>query len=94
MTIFRVFTKDYDRQFDRWTDALNAGNSLIPKCKDLLQDIRIFEKGELIWVYSRSHTYPQYIGAGVFNRLARTFLLENAKMIEVEVDDEPSDKLP
>lgn len=85
--MFRVFTKDYDREFERWTDALAAGNSLKSKCKDLFQDIRIFEAGELIWVYSRSHTYPQYIGAGVYNRLARLFLLENATMVEVEVDD-------
>ncbi len=85
--MFRVFTKNYDREFERWTDALNAGNSLKPKCKSLFQDIRIFDQGELIWVYSRFHTYPQYIGAGVYNRLARLFLLENAKMIEVEVDD-------
>ena len=51
----------------------------------------IFEDGELIWVYSRSHTYPQYIGAGVYDKLARLFLIENAPMVEVEVDDaEPS----
>jgi hypothetical protein len=86
--MFRVFTKDYDREFERWTDALAAGNSLKPKCKNLLQDVRIFEDGELIWVYSRSHTHPQYLGAGVFNRLARQFLLENAETIEVEVPDE------
>jgi hypothetical protein len=85
--MFRVFTKDYDREFERWTDALDAGNSLKSKCKDLFQDVRIFENGELIWVYSRSHTYPQYLGAGVYNRLARLFLLENAEMVEVEVDD-------
>ncbi len=85
--MFRVFTKDYDREFDRWTDALAAGNSLKSKCKSLFQDIRIFEDGELIWVYSRLHTHPQYLGAGVYNRLARRFLLENAQMIEVEVPD-------
>jgi hypothetical protein len=85
--MFRVVFKDYDREFERWTDALDAGNSLKSKCKSLLQDIRIFENGELIWIYSRSHTYPQYIGAGVYDRLARQFLLENAPMVEVEVDD-------
>lgn len=86
--MFRVVFKDDDREFERWTDALEAGNALKSKCKSLLQDIRIFENGELIWIYSRSHTYPQYIGAGVYDRLARQFLLENAPMIEVEVDDE------
>lgn len=87
IAMFRVFTKDYDCQFERWTDALDTGNSLKSKCKNLLQDIRIFEDGELIWVYSRSHTHPQYLGAGVYNRLARRFLLENAETIEVEVPD-------
>lgn len=79
--------KDYDHEFDRWTDALDAGNALKSKCQSLFQDIRIFDEGELIWIYSRSHTYPQYIGAGVYNRLARLFLLENARTIEVEVDN-------
>ncbi len=85
--MFRVVFKDDDREFERWTDALDAGNSLKPKCKSLLQDIRIFDNGELIWIYSRSHTYPQYIGAGVYDRLARQFLLENAPMVEVEAAD-------
>jgi hypothetical protein len=85
--MFRVFTKDYDRQFERWTDALDAGNSLKSTCKSLFQDIRIFDGEELIWVYSRLHTYPQYIGAGVYDKLARLFIIENATMVEVEVDD-------
>jgi hypothetical protein len=86
--MFRVVFRDYDREFERWTDALDAGNSLKSRCKSLLQDIRIFENGELIWIYSRSHTYPQYIGAGVYDRLARQFLLENAPIVEVEVADD------
>ncbi|PSB52693.1 hypothetical protein [Chamaesiphon polymorphus] len=85
--MFRVFAKDYDRQFERWTDALEAGNSLKSQCKSLLQDVRIFDGEELIWIYSRSHTYPQYIGAGVYDKLARLFLIENAPTIEVEVDE-------
>ncbi len=85
--MFRVFTKDYDRQFERWTDALDAGNSLKSKCKSLFQDVRIFDGDELIWVYSRLHTYPQYIGAGVYDKLARLFIMENATMIDVEVDE-------
>jgi hypothetical protein len=86
--MFRVVMKDYDREFERWTDALDAGNSLKPRCKSLLQDIRIFESSELIWIYSRSNTHPVYIGAGVYNRLARQFLLENAPMVEVAGDDD------
>jgi hypothetical protein len=85
--MFRVFTKDYDRQFERWTDALDAGNSLKSKCKSLFQDVRIFDGDELIWVYSRLHTYPQYIGAGVYDKLARLFIMENATMLDVEVDE-------
>ena len=85
--MFRVFAKDYDCQFERWTDALAAGNSLKSKCKSLFEDVSIFYGEELIWVYSRSHTYPQYIGAGVYDKLARLFIMENATMVEVEVDD-------
>jgi hypothetical protein len=84
--MFRVFAKNYDRQFDRWTDALDAGNLLKSKCKSLFQDVRIFDGEELIWVYSRLHTYPQYIGAGVYDRLARLFILENAQKEVDQVD--------
>jgi hypothetical protein len=74
--MFRVVTKGYSQAFDRWTDALESANALKPNCKSWLQDIRIFEKEDLVWIYSRSHTYPQYIGAGTYNRLARLFILE------------------
>ncbi|MBW4660016.1 MAG: hypothetical protein KME15_15180 [Drouetiella hepatica Uher 2000/2452] len=73
---FRVATRGYSEEFERWTDALNAANALKPQCKSLLQDVRIFYGEELIWVYSRSHTYPQYIGAGVYDRLVRLFVQE------------------
>lgn len=33
----------------------------------------------LVWVYSLSHTYPQYIGAGTYRRLAILFLQEAAE---------------
>jgi hypothetical protein len=74
--VFRVATRGYSEEFERWTDALNAANALRPQCKSWLQDIRIFYGENLIWVYSRSHTYPQYIGAGVYDRLARLFIQE------------------
>jgi hypothetical protein len=74
--MFKVVTRGYSQEFERWTDALNAANALKPTCKSWLQDIRIFLQGELIWVYSRSHTHPQYIGAGTYNRLARLFVQE------------------
>ncbi len=82
--MFRVVTKGFDESFDKWTDALNAGNKLRPQCRSLLQDIRISEKGTVVWVYSRSHAHPMYFGAGTYDRLARLFLLENAPEIEVE----------
>jgi hypothetical protein len=75
--MFRVKTKGFDQEYDRWTDALDQANSLIPSCKGLFGEIRILEKGELIWTYTRSHKYPMYIGAGVYDRLARRFMLEN-----------------
>ena len=74
--MFRVITPKFDRQYSRWTDALEAAKSLIPECKGLLEDIRIYDGEEIIWVYSRSHKYPQYIGAGTYNRLAYLFLKE------------------
>ena len=51
-------------------------NHLIPQCRSLFEDIRIFVGKELVWVYSRSHKYPQYIGAGNYDRLARLFIAE------------------
>lgn len=77
--MFRVITRDLSEEFLRWTDALERAKSLQPKCKSLLEDIRIFDGEELIWVYSRSHTYPQYIGAGTYNRLARLFIEESSQ---------------
>ncbi|MEO1148766.1 MAG: hypothetical protein AAFY26_24630, partial [Cyanobacteria bacterium J06638_22] len=74
--MFRVLTRGYSEEFERWTDALEVANSLKPKCQSWLQDVRIFDGEDLIWVYSRSHAYPQYIGAGTYNRLARLFIEE------------------
>lgn len=74
--MFKVVTRGFSQEFERWTDALNTAKSLQPQCKSLLQDIRIFDGEELVWVYSRSHTYPQFIGPGTYNRLAQLFLQE------------------
>jgi hypothetical protein len=74
--MFRVVWQGKVQEFERWTDALEAGKALIPQCKSLLKDIRIFAGEDLIWIYSRSHTYPQFIGAGTYNRLARLFIAE------------------
>jgi hypothetical protein len=79
--MFRVVAKGYDRKFDRWTDALEAANGLKAECKSLFQDVRVLagSQEELIWIYTRMHKYPQYIGAGTYNRLARLFLIENSE---------------
>ncbi|MCC0179132.1 hypothetical protein I4641_19375 [Waterburya agarophytonicola K14] len=74
--MFRVITPGFNQQYERWTDALNQANSLIPNCKGLFKDIRIYYGENLIWLYSRSHKYPQYIGAGVYDKLAKLFLVE------------------
>ena len=74
--MFRVITPGFEAEFPRWTDALNKANSLMPSCKSLFKDIRIYYGDNLIWIYSRSHKYPQYIGAGVYDRLAKLFIQE------------------
>jgi len=74
--MFKVVYQNSEREFSRWTEALDYAKSLIPGCKNLFADIRIYQEKELIWLYSRSHKYPQYIGAGTYNRLARLFILE------------------
>jgi hypothetical protein len=74
--MFRVITRNFDREYSRWTDALEQAKLLIPQCKNLWEDIRIYDRQELIWLYSRSHKYPQYIGAGTYSRLAHLFLSE------------------
>ena len=87
--MFRVLTRGYSEEFERWTDALEVANSLKPKCQSWLQDIRIYDGEDLIWVYSRSHAYPQYIGAGTYNRLARLFIEE---AIAEESPSKPSER--
>ena len=74
--MFRVTTPGFEAQYDRWTDALNKANSLKPGCRGLFEDVRIYYGDSLIWLYSRSHKYPQYIGAGVYDRLAQLFIRE------------------
>jgi len=74
--MFKVVSRTSSTEFDRWTDALEAAKALIPECKGLTEDIRIFLCDELIWLYSREHKYPKYIGAGTYNRLARLFIQE------------------
>lgn len=90
--VFKVVTRNVDRDFDRWIDALEFAKSLMPDCK-WFQDVRIFEKGNLVWVYSRSHKFPQFVGAGVYDRLAKRFLietLESENALEPAEDEDAS----
>ncbi|NJK53037.1 MAG: hypothetical protein HC936_09860 [Leptolyngbyaceae cyanobacterium SU_3_3] len=73
--MFKVITPKLSQSFDRWTDALDMARSLMSECK-WFDEIRILEDGALVWTYSKSHKYPQFIGAGTYDRLARRFLLE------------------
>ena len=74
--MFRVITSGFEAEYTRWTDALDRANSLIPNCRGLFKDIRIYYGDNLIWLYSRSHKYPQYIGPGIYDKLAKLFLTE------------------
>lgn len=82
LLMFKVITPESSQTFDRWTDALNTAKSFIPQCK-WFDQIRILEGEALVWTYSRSHKYPQFIGAGTYDRLAKRFLWE-----AVNSDDE------
>jgi hypothetical protein len=78
--MFRVIaTMGQDQQFERWIDALEAAKALMPDCRGWTQEIRILDEGAIIWSYTRSHKYPQFIGPGTYNRLARQFLQEAAE---------------
>lgn len=85
--MFKVTTHNFCQEFARWTDALEAANSLKPQCQSLLQDVRIYNEGELVWVFSLSHTYPQYIGAGTYTRLARLFVQETLQDNHMRAED-------
>jgi hypothetical protein len=73
--MFRVIAPGVAVEFDRWTDALNHAKTLMPKCQ-WFDEIRILAKDDLVWVYSRSHKFPQFIGPGTYDRLARLFIAE------------------
>jgi len=91
--MFRIATRGFSQEFERWTDAVNTANSLKPLCKSWLEDIRIFDGENLVWVYSLSHTYPQYIGAGTYKRLAILFLQELVEEAEQAVDDSGDNRM-
>jgi dihydropteroate synthase len=73
---FTVVTRGYRQAFERWTDALNQANSMRSNLKSWFADIRIFDDQELVWMYSKLRAYPEYIGPGTYDRLARLFIAE------------------
>ncbi len=81
--MFKVVARDFTQEYERWIEALEAAKSRIPACKRWTEDIRIFLCDELIWLYSREHKYPKYIGAGTYDRLARLFIQET---LEADAD--------
>lgn len=90
LNMFKVIYPGFSQEFDRWLDALTTAKSLMPQCK-WMQDVRIFEDGHLVWIYSRSHKYPQFVGAGTYDRLAKRFLLEtivDENMVETRSDEQ------
>jgi hypothetical protein len=74
--MFKVLAPNFSQEFERWTDALNTAKALMPQCKGWSQDVRIYLFDDLVWLYSREHKYPKYMGAGTYDRLARLFLQE------------------
>jgi dihydropteroate synthase len=74
---FTVVTKNFKESFDRWVDALETANQLRPKLKSWFVDIRIFDGDDLVWMYSKLRAFPEYIGPGTYDRLARQFVLES-----------------
>ncbi len=67
-------------------------NPSFPNCKSLTEDIRIYLCDELVWVYSREYKYPQYIGAGTYNRLARLYIQETLESEGVTDNEGESDR--
>lgn len=84
--MFKVVFRESSHQFERWTNALEAAKLLIPQCK-LTQDVRIYLFEDLIWLYSREHKFPKYIGAGTYDRLARLFVQEAVEDAQSEARD-------
>lgn len=85
--VFKVTAPKFEQEFERWTDALEQAKALVPDCKGIFQEVRILEDGELVWVKDRFHRYPQFMGPGTYNRLAKLFLQEDMEAEQGEPDD-------
>jgi hypothetical protein len=90
--MFTVRAKRYQQDYDRWVDALEAAKPLQAKC-GWFDEVQILEKGELVWVYSRGYKYPRFIGAGVYDRLAKRFALESTLTPPSELDSPTDNQL-
>ncbi|MBW4466741.1 MAG: hypothetical protein KME07_15055 [Pegethrix bostrychoides GSE-TBD4-15B] len=90
--MFRVVFQEKSREFQRWTDALEAGKALIPQCKTFSKDIRIYLFDDLIWLYSRENKFPKYMGAGTYDRLARLFIQEAIEQEAAQEAAEPQEQ--
>lgn len=84
--MFKVVTPGFSQTFDRWIDALDTAKSLTPQCK-WFDQVRILENESLVWTYSRSHKFPQFIGAGTYDRLAKRFLMETIAENSPEIEN-------
>jgi hypothetical protein len=78
--MFQVRAKGFQQTYDRWIDALDAAKPLQAKC-GWFDEVQILEKSELIWVYSKGYKYPRFIGPGVYDRLAKRFVLESTEVV-------------
>lgn len=88
--MFKVVTPDLSQEFERWTEALDAGKSLMSNCK-WTETVKIYLCDELVWLYSREYKYPQYIGAGNYNRLVKLFIQETLEDAAKKTNSEQSD---
>ncbi|MEX0269942.1 hypothetical protein AB3R30_12430 [Leptolyngbyaceae cyanobacterium UHCC 1019] len=79
--MFKVVTSNLSQEFTRWTEALNTAKSLMPSCK-WTETIKIYLCDELVWLYSREYKYPQYLGAGNYDRLVQLFIQETLEDTE------------
>jgi hypothetical protein len=77
--MFKVIAKGFTQEFELWTEALAAAKTRIPLCK-WFDEVRILDQQDLVWIYSKSHKYPQFIGPGTYDRLAQRFLLETTAL--------------
>ncbi len=78
--MFQVRAKGFQQTYDRWIDALDAAKPLQAKC-GWFDEVQILEKSELIWVYGKGYKYPRFIGPGVYDRLAKRFVLESTAVV-------------